>query len=90
MFTAERRERRPLGSRREVPGGIVRMHHDNRPRPRRDPVAQRVEIQAPAMTSARIIKQWIRRQAHIIDGREQIKKRITRLGNQHLIARIAE
>ena len=66
------------------------MHHDDGARPLRDPLTKRMQVQVPAMTAARIVQKAIRHQLHVIDRREQIEERITRLRNQHLVPRIAE
>ncbi len=65
---------------------IVRMHHHNRLRPRPDPLLQLPKVDPPPM----VIKQRIRPQPHVLQIRQKIKQRITRLRHQHLVPRIAQ
>ena len=65
---------------------IIRMDHHHAPRPRRHRLLQRRKIYLPAM----VINQRIRNQPHILQIRQKLKERITRLRHQQLVSRVAQ
>ncbi len=65
---------------------IIRMHHHNRLRPWPNPPLQLRKIDPPPI----VVKERISPQTHILQIRQKIKQRITRLRDQHLIPRIAQ
>ena len=75
-----------LGSRRRMPGRIVRMNQHHRPRPRPDPLLQLGKVDPPA----KVVKQRVIPQRHMVERRQKIEQRIARLRYQHLVARVAQ
>src|ERR1700677_99897 len=70
----------------EVSGWIVRVNYGDGSGARGDAPAQCIQIEVPA----EIVEERIRNEAYVVQLGKKIKQWITRLPDQHLIARIAE
>src|SRR5207247_10992912 len=62
------------------------MNDDDSARSRRDGLLQRMKIDLPAV----VVKEWVARQFHVLNFRQEIKQRITRRRNQNFVAGITE
>ena len=86
MFRADLLQDRPLRGLGVVPSRIIWVHQRNRSSPQSNPLPQRSRIKMPTV----VVKERISDQTNIVQIGQKIKERIARLGDQHLIARIAK
>src|SRR5262249_13165223 len=70
----------------EVASGIVGMYNDDPSRAWGDRLLQRMKINVPAV----VVKERIANELHVLNICKEIKQRITRRGDQELVAGIAQ